>query len=68
MHEYVSAKERNDSSGCRDAVCGCPKYSRGMYRYTYDNKRLDNSEDYFSDDDTTVKINGLPGDMLWRSP
>lgn len=67
VHEYVSAKERNDSCDCGDAVCGCPKVFRGMYRYTFDSGRLDGSEDYFSDDDPTVKINGLTGERLWKS-
>ena len=39
-----------------------------MYRYTFDSGRLDSSEEYFSDDDPTVKINGLTGEMFWKSP
>ena len=65
VHEYISANERNKSCGCTDAVCGCPRHLRGMYRYTIDGEEWD-EHDYFSDDDVTVKINGLMGERLWK--
>lgn len=66
IHEFVSAEERN-SGCCSDAVCTCPKHSRGMYRYTID--AIDDNisvASYFSEYDNTVKVNGLSGKELWR--
>ncbi|KAL7482982.1 hypothetical protein ACHAW6_008636 [Cyclotella cf. meneghiniana] len=62
IHEYVSAEERNDCK-CALAVCTCPRYSRGMYRYT-----TQGEEGYFSDDDVTVRVDGKSGRELWMSP
>lgn len=64
VHEYVCADDRN-KCGCRQSVCICPKYERGMYRYTVDGTDVD---EYFSDDDRTVKICGRSGKSLWQSP
>lgn len=63
-HEYVPAERRNKCK-CKLAVCECPKYSRGMYRYTVESMDID---EYFSDDDITVKIDGKMGRQLWQSP
>ena len=33
--------EWNNSCGCTDAVCRCPKHLKGMYRYTIDGEEWD---------------------------
>ncbi len=66
VHGYVTAQERNKECTCRQAACNCPKYSRGKYQYTVEGYiDLDDNE-YFSDEDDTVKIWGLSGKALWK--
>lgn len=65
IHEFVSAEERNIGC-CSDAICACPKHTRGMYRYTIDKEEDDSSvASYFSEFDFGVKVNGLSGEKLW---
>jgi len=39
------------------------KHKRGMYKFTLD---FDGEEDYFSDEDETVEIEGMTGAQLWK--
>ena len=60
IHEYVSATDRNRNCQCRCAVCTCMKRKRGKYRFTVPTlkKNDEEFEDWFSDGDESVKVNG----------
>jgi len=66
VHRYVSAQERNKKCKCEQAVCNCPKYTRGMYQYTVEGYISENDDEYFSEGDDTVIIGGLSGKALWN--
>jgi hypothetical protein len=59
IHEYIPAKVRNNLRGCTE------QHERGLYRYTFKYEDGEDVEDYFSDDDRTVKVNGKTGIDLW---
>ena len=62
--EYISKDERNDMAMREGKV---PTNKRGMYRYTVDIEGKGKvEEDYFSDEDETVKIDGVSGEQLWK--
>jgi hypothetical protein len=66
VHSYVTAQERSKECTCRQAICNCPKYTRGKYQYTVKGYISENDNEYFSDEDDTVKIGGLSGKALWK--
>ncbi|KAL7451491.1 hypothetical protein ACHAWC_003324 [Mediolabrus comicus] len=68
VHGYVTAQERNRNRECtcKQAICNCPKYTRGKYQYTAEGYISENDSEYFSDEDDTVKIGGLSGKALWK--
>jgi hypothetical protein len=68
IHEYISANKRKRKiCSCKGArrKCSCPNLRRGAYRYTFKNEFDELVEDYFSDEDDTVRVNGLSGSDLW---
>eukprot|EP00557_Chaetoceros_sp_GSL56_P008237 CAMPEP_0176499844 /NCGR_PEP_ID=MMETSP0200_2-20121128/13176_1 /TAXON_ID=947934 /ORGANISM="Chaetoceros sp., Strain GSL56" /LENGTH=324 /DNA_ID=CAMNT_0017898355 /DNA_START=534 /DNA_END=1508 /DNA_ORIENTATION=+ len=67
IHEYVSAaKRKQNRCSCEQGKeCSCPNLRRGFYRYTFRNQFGEVEEDYFSDEDDTVRVNGLSGSDLW---
>jgi hypothetical protein len=66
IFEYTAAEKRSCGGNCNDAVCRCPKHIRGMYRFQIDEWPDEDPDDYFSDDDGTVKVNGKSGKELWK--
>jgi hypothetical protein len=57
IHEYVSAKKRNEDTRrvCDEAVCTCLQRTEGMYRFSYKVGSCEVSS-YFSDGDETVQV------------